>query len=242
MMGKKTEYLPVIIHDDIMSKIYNYYHEKNCKNDTGIAYAIYAFLYHTARRQNNIRVYATDTFIRNGVGIGSDKLKIIKRDLRIMGLIENIRHRNHKGHFTKESYIEVKFVWKGETVEKLFNREKNLTTEYKVARALLINNFNPYEEIESSKGFEFEAVVNSQEIILYADKFYFNDDEVLIAITGFHDGEEDFDYTVTTDRINEVIIALVRNYKFSFNAVMHILSSGKETSEYPNYQKDTLST
>lgn len=237
-MENGTQYLPVVIHNDIMSKIYNYYHEGNRRNDTGIAYAIYAFLYHTARRQNNIRVYANDTFIRNGVGIGSDKLKIIKRDLRKMGLIESIRPRDKKGHFTDKSYIEVKFVWKGETVEKLFYQENSLTTEYKIARALLIDDFNPYEEIESSVGFEFEAVVNGEEVFLYTDRFYFNDDEVLIAIAGFNGGEDDFDYTVTTDKVNEVILELAGNYKYSLDAVINTLSNN--TSDFSKNQDNAL--
>lgn len=239
-MKNQSQCLPVVIHDDIMSMIYNYYHEGNRRNDTGLAYAIYAFLYHTARRQNNIRVYATDTFIRKGVGIGSDKLKVIKRDLRAMDLIEIIRPRDNKGHFTDKSYIEVKFVWKGETVDKLFYQENSSATEYKIARSLLINNFNPYEEIKSSELFEFNAVLNGQDASLFADSFYFDDNDVLVAIAGFHEGENDFDYTVTTEKVNDVIMVLARSYKFSFIAVMNTLSSSN-TLESSIYQDDALS-
>lgn len=99
--------LPIVIHDEILSRIYNYYKEKG-KNDTAIAYGVYTFLYKTARIQNNIRVYASDRFIREGTGVGRDKLKDIKRDFKNLGLIETIRPRDSRGHFTKEFYIEVK--------------------------------------------------------------------------------------------------------------------------------------
>lgn len=219
--------LPVVIHDSIMSAIYSHFEDK--KNHSGVTYAIYAFLYHTARRQNNIRVYATDTFIKKGTGIGDRSLRLAKKALIEMDLLEVIHDRKNGGVFGKR-YIEVKFVWKPEALEKLFYQEQNETTEYKIARALLINNFNPYEEIELNDECEFDVVVNGNDVTLFANTFYFNDDSLLLAIGYLHsdmDDESRFDYTITTDRMHDVIMSLAGSYKFSFNGILNTLNSDK---------------
>ncbi len=217
----KEQLLPIVINDDILSKIYNYYQGRK-QNHTGIAYGMYMFLYKTARIQNNIRVYATESFLRRGLGIGIKTIRSVKAELKEMGLIEEIHKRINGGVFEKR-YFEVKFVWKPETLEKLFYQESSLTTEYKIARELLVNNFDPYEEIESGSGFDFDAVVNGQDAILSANTFYFDEDQVLIAVTGFNGYEGDFNYTVTTDRAGEVIRELAGSYKFSFVAILKTL-------------------
>jgi len=46
-MENENRVLPIVIHDDLLSKIYNYYKDKKI-NDTGLVYAVYIFLYKTA--------------------------------------------------------------------------------------------------------------------------------------------------------------------------------------------------
>lgn len=216
--------LPVVIHDDVMSRIYNHFQGK--KNYTGITYGIYAFLYNTTRRQNNIRVYATDTFIKKGTGVGDRILLLVKKVLQEIGLIEIIHSHKEDGTFTKK-YIEVKFVWKPESLDKLFYQEQNETTEYKIARELLVNNFEPYDEIESRMGHEFETEINGRTEYLSAVNFYFNEDEILVARAGFNGEDDSIDYTVPTPLVGDVIIDLANNYKFSFDAVLNTLNSSK---------------
>lgn len=211
--------LPVVIHDDILSKIYNYYQDKPT-NDTGLAYGIYTFLYKTARIQNNIRVYANDTFIRNGVGVGKQKLMQVKKDLKELGLIETIRPRDKNGHFTKEFYIEVKYVWKSETADKLFYQEPTEQTRYKIARELLLCNFNEYEEIEANY-YEFEISVNGVDEIITTESFYF-EDELLKCTAEFISGNE-IEYTVPSEQAGEIIIELANSYKYNFNAIDRVL-------------------
>ena len=215
---KKT--LPIVIHDDILSKIYNYYQDKHI-NDTGLAYGVYTFLYKTARIQNNIRVYASDTFIRQGVGIGSNKLKEIKKDLRELELIETIRPRDAKGHFTKEFYIEVKYVWKNETMKKLFYQEDSMKTRYKIAKELLKQNFDEYEPIKTHNTYEFETVFNGQEEIIYTDEFYLEND--LLKCTAEFDSGNTIEYTVPTSRAGEIMQELANGYKYNFNAIAKVL-------------------
>ena len=217
--------LPIVIHDDILSKVYNYYKGKE-RNDTGIAYGVYTFLYKTARVQNNIRVYASDSFIREGVGIGKDKLKEIKKDLRVLELIETIRPRDDKGHFTKEFYIEVKFVWKNETLKKLFYQEDTIQTRYKIARELLKQNFEECETIKANNAYEFEITVNGVNEIITTEEFYIEDD--LLKCTALFNGGNTIEYIVPTSRAGEIIQELANRYKFNFNAITTVLMMNSE--------------
>jgi len=220
MSSENKEVLPIVIHDDLLSKIYNYYKDKKI-NDTGLSYAVYIFLYKTARVQNNIRVYASDSFIREGVGIGNNKLKKIKRDLRELGLIETIRPRGKNGHFTKEFYIEVKFIWKNETLDKLMYQEATEQTLYKLARELLLTNFDEYEEIKSNINYEFNIVVNGREEIIIADSFYF-EEGILKCTVEFVTGNT-YEYTVPTEQVGEIVQELANGYKFNFNAISKVM-------------------
>ena len=219
-MNEEKQVLPIVIHDDLLSKIYNYYKDKKI-NDTGLSYAVYIFLYKTARIQNNIRVYASDSFIREGVGIGTDKLKEIKRDLRELKLIETIRPRDKNGHFTKEVFIEVKFIWKNETLDKLMYQEATEQTLYKLAKELLLTNFDEYEEIKSNTEYEFNIVVNGREEIITADSFYF--DEGLLKCTAEFSYENTYEYTVPTEQVAEIVQELANGYKFNFNAISKVM-------------------
>jgi len=219
-MNEEKQVLPIVIHDDLLSKIYNYYKDKKI-NDTGLSYAVYIFLYKTARIQNNIRVYASDSFIRDGVGIGNNKLKEIKRDLRELELIETIRPRDKNGHFTKEFYIEVKFVWKNETLDKLMYQEATEQTLYKLARELLLTNFDEYEEIETETEYEFNIVVNGREETITTNSFYFEDG--LLKCTAEFSCENTYEYTVPTEQVAEIVQELANGYKFNFNAISKVM-------------------
>ncbi|SFV58283.1 hypothetical protein MNB_SM-7-1322 [hydrothermal vent metagenome] len=228
---KDEKILPVVIHDDILSKIYNYYKDKG-RNDTGLAYGVYTFLYKTARIQKNIRVYASDSFIREGVGLGRDKLLQIKRDLRELGLIETIRPRDKNGHFTKEFYIEVKYIWGDEAMNKLFYQEATDTTLYKIARELLKQNFDEYEPIKAPRDYEFEISLNGRETIIVADEFYIEND--LLKCTAYIDSSENvIDYTVPAERVGEIMKELASNYRFNFEAVSKVLMMDSKEAENP---------
>lgn len=224
--GTKSKYkskLPLVIHQSIKAKIYDYYQDKKT-NHFLLALGLYVFLYDTARHQNNIRVWATDTFIRKGTGIGQRLLPIIKKDLERMGLIEIYHTQDKNGVFHKR-YIEVKYVWKPEAIDKLFYQEQNKTTEYKIAKALLVQNFNINEEIVPQEEFEFETEFNGYDVILSAESFFFNDDEVLVANTFINGEEKYFDYIVPSDRVGEIIMSLAGSYKFSLKGILYTLST-----------------
>lgn len=223
--GTKSKFkseLPVVIHQSIMAKIYDYYLSKKI-NHYLLALGLYTYLYSTVRRQNNIRVWVTDTFIRKGTGIGQRLLPTIKNDLIQMDLI-SIHHDRKVNGVLGKRYIEVKYVWKPEALEKLFYQEQSETTEYKIARRLLTENFNPYEEIVG-EAVEFDVEVNGRDEILWGDTFYFNDDEILIARVGFNGEEEVMEYTVPKNMVGEIITNLASNYKYTIKGVLNALQS-----------------
>jgi len=190
---------------------------------------LYCFLYDSARQQDNIRVWTTDKFICDGTGLGKRLLTAIKHDLINMGLIEVHHDRKSSSGVFGKRYIEVKYVWKPEAVDKLFYQEDSDTTRYKIARALLIENFQPYEEIEYAYDdlVEFEVEMNGRYELVHAESFYFNEDGQLIARVGFSGDEASFDYTVPTHRTGELIIDLANSYKFSFNGILKTLNSSE---------------
>lgn len=216
-----SKQLPIVIYDDILSKIYNYYIDKKI-NNTAIAYGVYVFLYKTVRIQNNNRVYATDVFIRKGTGIGSNKLKEIKKDLKELELIKTIRPRNKQGLYEDKSYLEISFIWKPETLEKLFYQESSETIDYKIAKELLLCNFNEYEEISSSDGgFDFVIIVDGREEFICSDKFYLEDG--LLKCEAEFDSGNSITYTIPTDRAYEIITKLADSYKYNFTAIKKVL-------------------
>lgn len=216
--AKQDEELPIVLHTNIVRIIQGYYSDKP-KNRFRDAMALYIFLYATTRRQNNIRVWAKDTFILKGTGIGKRTLPSIKRDLERMGLIKLHRERKPNGQMG-QTYIEVQVVWKPEPIEKLFRQERNEDTEYKIARALLIENFKEYEAISCDGYIDFDVDMDGKKTV-WANTFFFDEEDVLIA----HDTEMGFYYTVPTHRVGEVIKTLASGYKFSYSAILRVLDS-----------------
>lgn len=226
MIEKNQNYkskLPIVIHRSIKAKIFDYYIDRK-KNYWAYSMGLYCFLYDTVRYQKNNRVWTTNSFIKKGTGLSERIIPQIKKDLIKMELIEIHRERNSQGKLGKQ-YIEVKFVWKPDAVERLFYQETDETVEYKIARELLINNFIPYEEIQSSQEYEFEPEVRGTETTLYADTFYFNDDYLLVAKASFHTYEENIDYIVPKEHVNEIILDIVSRYNFTFKGVLNALKA-----------------
>ena len=214
----KEELLPIVIKDNVLSAIYTYYQDIQ-RNDTSYAYAVYLFLYKTARIQNNIRVYADDVFIRKGVAIGEKMLKRVKADLVRMKLIEYHQDRT-KGVFSHK-YIEVKYVWTPKKMDMLFYQEQTATTRYKIARGLLFHNFDEYEEITISNEYDFIIQLNNKECNLSVEYIFIDGD--MFKAKCLIDGGNYIDYLLPTTIIEEIILDAVSNYKFSFDAIFKTL-------------------
>ena len=97
------ELYPIIIQDNILSRIYNFYQEKEKKRISD-AYSIYLFYYKNVRMQNNIRVWCDNAFIQKGLGLSTEKVRSVKKDLIEMELIELIRPRESNGQFSAKSF------------------------------------------------------------------------------------------------------------------------------------------
>jgi len=220
----KKKLYPIVVEEDILSKIHNFYKGKK-KNRTSDAYSMYIFCYKTARIQKNIRIWADNTFIKEGLGLSAEKVSLVKKDLKEMGLIEQIRPRERNGQFSKKSFIEVKYVWKEETIEKLFNQESQETLKYKIAKNLLMNlysNLEPiYSQDELGLDFEIEIEIHGKREMITANYFYFDDGRLKFN-TEFSQGGE-FDFTVKKDKMFEWILYLAKQEQYSFDTINKIL-------------------
>ena len=212
----KKELYPIMLQDNILSRIYNFYKEKE-KNRTSDAYSMYVFLYKNVRMQSNIRVWCDNTFIQKGLGLSAEKVRLVKKDLIEMELIELIRPRESNGQFSAKSFIEVKYVWKEKTVDKLFYKESDDTLKYKIAKKLLMH----FEYIESRELYEIDINLNGKQDVLFTMLFHF-EDNILKATADFSDGRE-FVFTVPTDRVHEIIMDLAKEQEYSFQDINEIL-------------------
>ncbi len=224
MSQLNKDLLPILIWDGVLSKMYNYYDGKS-PNNHAYAVSVYMFLYKSARIQGNIRVLAKDVFIKKGVGISSAKLAQVKRDLTQMKLIKTIRPREKNGQYSTESYIEVKYVWHPEKIDKLAYQESDETLKYKIAKKLLLNlypNLEPiYPQNEGGFDFEIDIEIHGEKEVVYANYFYF-ENNLLKASTAFSQGGE-FDFTIPTDKVSELILYLASQEQYSFDSVNEIL-------------------
>ena len=224
--GKNSNYkssLPLVIHPSINSKIYDFYQDKK-SNRSLLAMGLYIYLYDSARRQNNNRVWLTDSFIRQGTGISKSMLLNIKKDLVAMELIEIHHERKNHGMFGKR-FIEIKFVWKKPALDRLFYQEDSSVTEYKISKALLTCTFAPYQEMGSKDYFYFDTKLNGVDVKLQADIFYFNDEYKLIAAAEVVNSDGKMDYTIPSIRIKEVIEFLASSYGYRLSAVLRALQA-----------------
>lgn len=221
---KKNEYLPIVIYVDTLSKMYKFYEGKS-PNNHAYATALYIFLYKSARMGNNVRVHHKDVFIKKGIGISSEKLAQVKRDLTEMGLMETIRPRDNNGRYTSERYLKVKYVWSKEKIDKLAYQESDETLKFKIAKKLLLNSYPNLEPIysEDEAGFDFgiDIEIHGKKEVIYASYFYF-EDNLLKGSTEFSQGGE-FNFTIPTDRVSELILYLASQERYSFDSINDVL-------------------
>lgn len=220
-MNKKEA--PIVIHTSKVKIIDDFYKDKNKKNDIGIAKGLYLELYYSVRLQSTNRVWANINFLSKKLGVGKDRVIRIRKDLVSMGLIKYIESTT-KG-LKNKSYIEVNHIWRNETTEKLFYQETTEMTMYKIARNLLLNNFNEYEAIEPNFEYSFDEVeMNNASVDLIVEHFYFAD-SILIAKCYLSINEEEYHYTIPTNQAMEIVMKLADSYKYSFKGIVNALQS-----------------
>ena len=141
-----------------------------------------------------------------------------------MGLIQIHHERKSYGVFGKR-FIEIKFVWKKEALDKLFYQEDSSVTEYKISKALLVSNFVPYQEMKAKDYFYFDAKLKGVDLQLRADMFYFNEEYKLLAWAEVVNSDGKIDYTIPKLRIKEVIEHLASSYSYRLSAVLRALQA-----------------
>ncbi len=218
----KDELLPVVIHTSIFTKIFEYYQNSPSRSNRYMdSLALYTHLYFLARKQPNIRIWASLSYLSKGTSWTPKKIINVKSDLEHIGLIKIHKSRNKNGSFGKQ-YIEVKFVWKPETLQKLFYQEQNETTEYKIAKALLIENFGEGYRFETDDFYDFDMEMNGADVMLSSNEFYFDDNKLICnALINGGDGIEYL--IVPTERVKEIIREIAGRYTYPPEAIYRAL-------------------
>jgi len=76
--------------------------------------ALYTFLYYTAKWQKTNHPRATVAYIGKALNWGKTKTREVKKELNLLGLIENIRYVDDQNK-TMGWYVKVNFIWGRET-------------------------------------------------------------------------------------------------------------------------------
>lgn len=77
--------------------------------------ALYIFYYYTAKWQKTNQIKATTGYTAKGLGWGDDRVIRNKKELIIMGLVEDVQEKS--GGKIEGWYIKIKYLWKENTVQ-----------------------------------------------------------------------------------------------------------------------------
>jgi hypothetical protein len=99
-----------------------------CRNTD--VFAVYLFLYYTAKRQRTNQPKCTVGFISKGLKMSRQRVWKAKKDLAELGLIENIRRVDPVTKRLAGWYVRLNYIWKQETVENMFKTEEFSSASY----------------------------------------------------------------------------------------------------------------
>jgi hypothetical protein len=86
----------------------------------------------------------------------------------------------------------------------------------------LYPNLEPiYSQNEYGYDFEIDIEIHGKKEVVYASYFYF-EDNLLKCNTEFSQGGE-FDFTIPTDKVSELILYLASQEQYSFDSINEIL-------------------
>ena len=215
-MKRDMPIYPIVISPNVLTRIAEYFKGQE-KSRIGNAVAVYVFLYSIARQRGNVEVFANDSFIVNGTNIGHASLRVAKRALKKIGLIETVR-RKEKGRFTDKAFTKVNFVWSEERIKPMMIFGDGENARYRLSRYLLIERFGEHTPIEACEEFSFTAPLNDTEVELTANVFYFEGGllkcKAEIGGTGTEVG-----YTIPMTEVAEVIMALAECFSYTVDEV-----------------------
>lgn len=105
------EFRPIVIPKATMDALLE---EENSLNLMGL----YMFYYYTAIWQKTNQPRATNTYVANGLNVGTGKVKRLRQDLIRLGLIEEIKKRDPNTKRIIGHYIKVKYYSKSQGCQK----------------------------------------------------------------------------------------------------------------------------
>lgn len=210
---------PIVIHPSIVLKMGSWLYGNGYVDDgyyaqKGNCMALYFLYYQTVRHQGNVNVWLTQSFTMNSLGWTRKRVRETKDILLKMGLIaedfqretrEKKTGRFQKGNF--KSYTPVNFTWTPEKIE-LMEIEQSLNipgdtiSETIMLKNLLFEKYN-YNTIETDLTYTFDEVLTGN-VDMETNTFYFGDDGIFKAL-GSVDEDKDFEYTIPTNKLLEVM-------------------------------------
>lgn len=113
----QTEYEPLVISKGLIDTLLKQEYPSEC-------IALYTFYYYTAKWQKTNQVKATTEFTAKGLKWKADKVRKVKKILKDLGLVEDIKTINKTTRKVEGWYIKVNFVWKAETVNNQVKEDK----------------------------------------------------------------------------------------------------------------------
>jgi len=123
---------------------------------------LYEHLIFTSRMQyGNKNIKATDNYLKKGLEWGEKKLKRAKAFLSNAGLIEYIRARDEKGHFTAHTIL-IKSMWDEESLTAWLERRATRTDEDIIDIELSENPESEDKPVENSSGADSAPLDNSE--------------------------------------------------------------------------------
>ena len=186
--------LPIIINSSIVEAMIKYYSGKP-KNDTSLALSLYVHLYYTARRQNNVQVWAKNSYLKTGLGIGDKVLKRIKSDLFKMRLIKYITKHGTDGRISAH-YIKVNHIWGRDAIGRLVG--KTDVRMVKMAKRYLLDTIDTFKVLCESDDVSLPEIMLNDVTVEVSSDIYFNEDGLIKLRGETHAGGE-FDYTFTAE-------------------------------------------
>mgnify|MGYP000745247960 CR=1 FL=1 len=192
--------LPIVMNPSIIAAIIKYYADKP-KNDTSLALSLYVHLYYTVRRQTNVQVWANDSYLKKGLGVGDTVLKRIKSDLVKMKLIKYIVKRAVNGRITGH-YIKVNHVWGRDALERLTGKID--VRMVMMAKRYLLDTIGIGKVICEADDISLPEIWFKGSIVEVEGDLYFDKDE-LIKLRG-HTVSADCDYTFSAEDAPSMIM------------------------------------
>ena len=141
--------------------------------------ALYCFYYYTAKWQKTNQPKATTNYVAKGIKWHIGKVRRVKKDLKQLGLIEDIQARNEDNSKIIAHYIKVNFIWTRQTIKDYYPNgfakgSKTQGIAKSIANALSDNNINALSYNRKNKKINKKSTASNETNNIPAHKTFIN--------------------------------------------------------------------